>query len=179
MKLFGTLAAVSARIPRGVFALALVPLLWAGTGSAQTAKTTKYKYDALGRLTFVEDGQNGNRDYDYDRLGNRQLVATGTASDSAAEPSLATPANRSKNYVANCSWRASWTLVPNATRYDLKNIQNQTTTIYPSTGTNPTVEISGNTLTVYLNCPYNTPDATEPASLKACNADGCSPSGNF
>lgn len=44
-------------------------------------KTTRYSYDALGRLTFVEDSQNGNRDYDYDAAGNRTKVATGITSD--------------------------------------------------------------------------------------------------
>jgi hypothetical protein len=50
------------------------------------AQTLKYTYDALGRVTFVEDATNGNRDYDYDKAGNRLLVSSGTASDAAAEP---------------------------------------------------------------------------------------------
>lgn len=45
------------------------------------SKTTRYTYDALGRLTFVEDSQNGNRDYDYDAAGNRTNVAAGVSSD--------------------------------------------------------------------------------------------------
>jgi len=45
------------------------------------SKTTRYTYDALGRLTFVEDSQNGNRDYDYDAAGNRINVATGVSTD--------------------------------------------------------------------------------------------------
>jgi YD repeat-containing protein len=50
------------------------------------SNTITYTYDALGRLTFVSDPANGNRDYDYDKAGNRLLVSVGTASDSAAEP---------------------------------------------------------------------------------------------
>ena len=53
----------------GAVAFVLVPLLWAGDIDAQTARTTTYKYDALGRLTYAEDSLNGNRDYDYDAAG--------------------------------------------------------------------------------------------------------------
>lgn len=49
--------------------------------AAIQSKTTRYTYDALGRLTFVEDPQNGNRDYDYDAAGNRTNVVTGVNSD--------------------------------------------------------------------------------------------------
>ena len=56
------------------------------TGNLGAANTITYTYDALGRLTFVSDPANGNRDYDYDKAGNRLLVSVGTASDSAAEP---------------------------------------------------------------------------------------------
>ena len=49
--------------------------------AAIQSKTIRYTYDALGRLTFVEDSQNGNRDYDYDAAGNRTQVATGVSSD--------------------------------------------------------------------------------------------------
>lgn len=55
-------------------------------GTLLASNTITYAYDALGRLTFVSDPVNGNRDYDYDKAGNRLNVATGTASDSASEP---------------------------------------------------------------------------------------------
>lgn len=38
----------------------------------------QYKYDALGRLTYVEDNINENRDYDYDAAGNRTSVTEGS-----------------------------------------------------------------------------------------------------
>ena len=63
-----------------------------GTSSIAWNSTTAsswnyaYKYDALGRLTFVSDPANGNRDYDYDKAGNRLLMSVGTADDGAAEP---------------------------------------------------------------------------------------------
>jgi YD repeat-containing protein len=53
--------------------------------------TLKYTYDALGRLTFVEDPINGNRDYDYDAAGNRVLVSVNGANDAANDPATAAP----------------------------------------------------------------------------------------
>ena len=55
-------------------------------GQLDAATTIIYTYDALGRLTFVSDPSNGNRDFDYDKAGNRLLVSVGTANDAAAEP---------------------------------------------------------------------------------------------
>lgn len=40
-----------------------------------------YIYDALGRLTFVYDNINGNRDYDYDAAGNRTTLNEGPLQD--------------------------------------------------------------------------------------------------
>lgn len=56
----------------GLLCLALYPcIIYAGPQSI------KYKYDELGRLTFVEDNVNGNRDYDYDAAGNRTALNVG------------------------------------------------------------------------------------------------------
>ena len=49
-------------------------------------QTIEYHYDALGRLTFVEDSTNGNRDYDYDAAGNRTEVSVGASSDDEPPP---------------------------------------------------------------------------------------------
>ena len=78
------------RLRFSLFAVFLAPLIGMGIVGAQT-KTTKYQYDALGRLTFVEDAQNGNRDYDYDRMGNRLSVAVGGANDAASNPPSQAP----------------------------------------------------------------------------------------
>ncbi len=72
--------------------------------SGAAIKTTKLFYDALGRLTFVEDSQNGNRDFDYDAAGNRTSVTIGTANDAANElgppaPPVK-PTGLSKSYIS-------------------------------------------------------------------------------
>lgn len=46
-----------------------------------SSNTVTYKYDALGRVTFVVDNVNGNRDYDYDSAGNRTSVTKGNTQD--------------------------------------------------------------------------------------------------
>ena len=51
------------------------------TVSIQDSLKVKYKYDALGRLTYVEDELNGHRDYDYDPAGNRTRLDTNVTSD--------------------------------------------------------------------------------------------------
>lgn len=161
---------------------AICALFGVGYSAAQT-KTTTYTYDALGRLTFVEDSQNGNRDYDYDAAGNRLNVSVGNAVDEVTPPTPqipAVPANRSKNYVNDCAWRASWTLSSGATSYSLKNTLNQITTIYPQTSSgNPTVQIVGSTISVTTNCPQGQPESNEPGQVKACGPDGCSAYGAF
>ncbi len=175
---------MSVKLPSRALFIALVPLLWAGDIDAQTANTTKYTYDALGRLTFVEDAQNGNRDYDYDKAGNRLNVAVGTADDAASNAASQVPpvpTGRSKSLVANCSWRATWTLSANTGSYTLKNGSNQIFTVYPVTALNgvPSVQVIGDTINVYLSCQLSNTAATEPAMVKACNPDGCSAYGNF
>jgi hypothetical protein len=88
------------------------------------AAPVTYIYDELGRVTFVIDPVNGNRDYDYDAAGNRLLVSVGAAADSANDPSTAAPSRPSAlsfpsssttgNYAVN--WGAA---AGNVTRYEL------------------------------------------------------------
>jgi YD repeat-containing protein len=80
-------------IPRALFLL-LSLSFFSSALFAQTStgpKTLRYQYDALGRLTFTEDSVNGNRDYDYDKAGNRLLVTTATPNDASAEPGSPPP----------------------------------------------------------------------------------------
>lgn len=53
-----------------LFVLSLIGLI----STTAQAQTVKYKYDALGRLTFVEDAVNSNRTFKYDAAGNRTKV---------------------------------------------------------------------------------------------------------
>ena len=86
--------------------VALAGVLYMPVIAGAQSKTTRYTYDVHGRLTFVEDSQNGNRDYDYDHAGNRSSVAVGTPNDAANEslPPVppAKPTGLFKNYVADC-----------------------------------------------------------------------------
>ena len=176
---------------------AITGSLLCATLSGAQAKTTIYTYDALGRLTYVQDSQNGNRDYDYDSAGNRLKVATGTASDAASEPGAAAPpyvagedplarvipakpSNLFKNYITECSWRASWTLSQGATYYSHRTVGGRTSNIYPVNSSGGTsVQVTGDTITVTVNCPYGESQSYEPAWVKACNADGCSDAATF
>ena len=65
--------------PIGIAAIVTIIAFPIATYAAE--KTIKYTYDALGRLTFVEDSINGNRDYDYDDAGNRTQVLVGVSDD--------------------------------------------------------------------------------------------------
>lgn len=179
-----------------LFAAVTSGLFCAAVSDAQS-KTTIYTYDALGRLTYVQDTQNGNRDYDYDSAGNRLNVAVGFASDAASEPASPSPPyvagadpmvrvipvkplNLFKNYIADCAWRASWTLSDGATYYSYKNTSGRISTIYPANSSGATtVQIAGSTIMVTTSCPSGNPQGNEPGSVKACNADGCSDAASF
>lgn len=178
------------------FIAAVFILACMGAAFAQS-KTTIYTYDALGRLTFVEDSQNGNRDYDYDAAGNRLKVAVGPATDAASEPASpnpiyvpgedplvrvipAMPVGLFKNLIADCAWRASWKLTSGATFYSYKSTTGRTSTIYPVNSNGGTsVQVSGTTIAVTTTCPTGNPQSNEPGSVKACNADGCSDAASF
>jgi YD repeat-containing protein len=168
-----------------------------GNYSAAQSKTTIYTYDALGRLTYVQDTQNGNRDYDYDNAGNRLRVAAGTASDGAAEPAAASPpyvpgldpmvrvipakpSGLFKNFIIDCAWRSSWVLSEGATYYTYKTLAGRSSNVYPTNSSGgTTVQVLGNTITVTASCPYGESQAYEPGSVKACNVDGCSDPASF
>lgn len=141
------------------------------------ANTIKYTYDALGRLTFVNDTLNGNRDYDYDKAGNRLLVSTGTANDAAAEPSTGTgtgapglPTNLVANQNSSCSWQASWTAPtgPAATSYIFRDVSG----LHQLTVTTTSVSYG------FSSCSID-PLTEKPKWVQACNASGCSAKANF
>jgi YD repeat-containing protein len=182
-----TIAAKGARVLAAIATLSLLPV--SSEIGAQVPKTTEYEYDALGRLTFVKDSQNGNRDYDYDSAGNRLNVAVGTANDAASEPASsnysgpappvvpppAQPTNLTKNYIADCAWRTSWTLSSGATSYNLRSTSGQNSAIYPANASgDPGVQVVGSTITVTTSCPTGDPQGKEPATVAACSMNGCS-----
>lgn len=99
-----------------------VNVVRARTGAATE---TSYAYDALGRLQFVEDTINGNRDYDYDSAGNRTAVAEGVLDededpiddDQAIQLAAPTGLWLEGPFSHAGGYTASWSAVPNAERY--------------------------------------------------------------
>jgi YD repeat-containing protein len=148
-------------------------LLWTADIAAQS-KTTNYKYDALGRLTYVEDPVNGNRDYDYDAAGNRRVVATSTASDAAVEPGSGgpfappqKPAGLTSQYMYDCAWAAGWQVPATTTSLIFKSTQNSSQTL-PASQVNTTVF-----------CESGMPSSNKPNWIQACNSLGCSEKAYF
>jgi YD repeat-containing protein len=142
-------------------------------GFVHAATTTTYTYDALGRLTFVTDPVNGNRDYDYDKAGNRLLVAVAGANDAANEPPLpggggggapSVPQSLASTYQFDCNWLAQWQppAVGTPTYYLFKETANAARNVP-----------SGNTSTGVV-CTSGNPSSNKPSWIEACNASGCS-----
>jgi hypothetical protein len=128
--------------------------------SSYAQKTTAYTYDALGRLTFVTDPVNGNRDYDYDKVGNRLLVNANTANDAATEPgpvSLPAPTNLYKSLIASCAWKATWNPVSGAAKYKVKD----------TNGVNQWVTATE----AIVECPVGNSSGNMPLSVQACGAN--------
>jgi hypothetical protein len=158
--------------PRNIYFPFLTSLFLYFTSSfcvyAQT-KTTTYTYDALGRLTFVIDPVNGNRDYDYDKAGNRLLVSTNTASDAAAEPgptALPAPTNLYRSLIASCAWKAIWNSVNGAAKYLVKD----------TNGASQWVTVTE----AYVACPVGNSSGNMPKSVQACDANNiCGTKANF
>ena len=147
----------TAKLPVSIY---IATIFLTACGASEPEVVVQYKYDALGRLDLVEDKVNGNRDYDYDNVGNRLLVATSTSSDSGNETSpgrLPAPTGTKASYFADCVWRATWGSVPGAVKYevkDTKGINHYTTT------TN-----------VDIQCTTGMPSSNKPESVQACSAD--------
>jgi hypothetical protein len=153
------------RAPRLLALTALVLI-----AASVSAGTITYVYDELGRVTFVFDSVNGNRDYDYDAAGNRRLVAVGAASDAANDPSTAAPSmptavnNPSGDIDGsyNVNWGAAAGVV---TAYELWEANNAgfsgETRIYSGLNTAIGFTVSGRTNGTYY---YR---------VRACNGTAC------
>ncbi len=91
-------------------------------------QTLEYHYDELGRLTYVTDSVNGNRDYDYDPAGNRINTATGFKRDEDSEfvkpPSFSLPAppafslKKTEKHEPGV-FQYTWDSVQGATHYEV------------------------------------------------------------
>jgi YD repeat-containing protein len=163
-----------------MFLLSLIGFI----SASSQAQTVKYKYDALGRLTFVEDATNGNRDFDYDKAGNRLLVSASTVNDAAAEPGTpgATPSTLTAPTGLSCyqsngptAWKGSWSAVPNAHYYVFRLGDNYVGS-YVSNEPNNAIRVNGTSTNVMS---INT--STMPCKwVKACDANNnCGPQAYF
>ena len=84
--------------------------------------------------------------------------------------------------MADCSWRASWTISAGVANYTLKNTQNQSYTIIPVTsngGTTPIVQVTGNTIAVTLSCPQAVHKATSQAQSGPATLTGAALMASF
>jgi hypothetical protein len=127
------------------------------------AQTQTYTYDALGRITFVNDSVNGNLDYDYDKAGNRLVVAEDADSDLATEPG-APPTPTGAIYTPCCAlnvYRISWNYAPTATYYVVRFTQNLSP--FPQEMTTSQLSMT----------PTLSPNSL-PKWVKACNEISCS-----
>lgn len=132
-------------------------------------QTITYTYDALGRLTFVQDPLVGNRDYDYDKAGNRLNVAVGVANDQVSDPGAPTaPTGLASNHFANCVHKATWN-ASTSTAPGLYYFVRETRDAGKTT----------TATTIFIQCDYNNPNSNKPRSVKACNDVGCSAEVNF
>ena len=143
--------------------------LLACAGKLGAATTVTYKYDALGRLTFVIDPSNGNRDFDYDPAGNRTNVAVSTANDAASEPPPPPPPSAppaptylSSTLMYDCSWIAQWTGPGTQTSYLFKDSRN------------PERTVPGSNVSTGVPCDPGIPNSNKPLYIRSCNTVGCS-----
>jgi YD repeat-containing protein len=160
----------------GIMKLCIAGALVLGlsAGKIGAATTLTFTYDALGRLTYVVDPVNGNRDYDYDKMGNRLNVATSTASDAASEPPPPSPpgapnppTNLSQTLMYDCNWIAQWSPPGGQTSYQFKDSRNPERTV-----------LGGNTSTGVV-CDQGNPSSNKAVYIKACNATACSTAAYF
>jgi YD repeat-containing protein len=150
-------------------------LLLAGMAiSTYAATTITYTYDALGRVTFVTDPTNGNRDFDYDKVGNRLNVATGTANDAASEPAPPPPpgppnppTNLSATLMFDCNWIAQWSAPGSQTSYQFKDTRNAERAV------------PGGNISTGVVCDSGAPSSNKAVYIKACNSLGCSAAAYF
>lgn len=149
--------------------ICITALVLTACNASEPEVVVQYNYDALGRLDMVEDKVNGNRDYDYDKAGNRVLVATNTINDADNEAytgRLPAPTGTKTSQFADCVWKASWDPVPGAVKYKVKDTHGDS---HYTTSTS-----------VDVICEAHMPSSNMPESVQACNANNlCGNVANF
>lgn len=118
---------ITMKVPVSTASL-LCALMFASTFVESAETKIIYKYDALGRLTFIEDSANGNRDYDYDDVGNRKLVSVNQSVDEPAPlPTPSAPSIPSDGCAQQYPnvYRAKWYSVSGASYYILRSTASQ------------------------------------------------------
>lgn len=75
------LSSLNIKLHRRLTLLCVPIFIWNVSLVYADEQELKFSYDVLGRLTFVHDDVNGNRDYDYDSAGNRCSVSIGAANN--------------------------------------------------------------------------------------------------
>jgi hypothetical protein len=140
----------------------MLGLFSSGTLNAQSV-TVKYKYDVLGRVTFVEDPVNGNRDYDYDAAGNRMQVSVGNSSDEVT-PTVYIPPPPTNLHVWQISqfggYSATWVGNNESAYYEVRTQRPASFTIQ-----------AGQELKIT--------DSARADWVRACNSAGCSAKAYF
>lgn len=133
--------------------------------SAASGQTLKYNYDALGRVTTVEDSVNGNRSFEYDPAGNRTKMYTPTSGNTT--PSILPAPIIISNYQSNyCVWSSAWQPVQGATYYRFADTLGNEKDVYATSTT--------------LVCGQGqTPDTQKPKWVKACSNGSCGYKGIF
>lgn len=149
------------RSKNSLISICFASIVLTACNASEPEVVVQYQYDALGRLDWVEDKVNGNRDYDYDKVGNRIRLATNTSSDSDNNPftgSLPAPTGTRASQFADCVWKASWDPVPGAVKYKVKDTH----------GYNHYTE---STFVDDIQCLAGMPNSNKPVSVQACNAN--------
>lgn len=143
--------------------LMILFFLFSGMHSAQSA-TLRYTYDALGRVTFVEDTVNGNRDYDYDAAGNRTQMSVGNPDENSPPPiSIPAPPTSLRAWGPISQYggySATWVGNDGADYYELR--------------TN-----GGKYHTIQAGQQLKVTDTTRAKWVRACNTAGCSAKAYF
>ena len=151
-----------------LFAKVIAMFALSGLADIAATQTIDYTYDVLGRVTFVNDSVNGNRDYDYDAAGNRKRVDVGNSLDSDNKP---VPPPKPINLfvfpgpLVGGTYESNWDPVTGASYYLLTTANTSTPFEIPASD---------------VVKPFRIPRPGLPSFVQACNNDvGCGAGATF